>query len=216
MKKVLLMSVAVFCSAGLFAMAGDCPEDAKKCSKEMRENCEKKDCKDKKDCPEVKCPVKDGKIKKADCPQHKQMKRRAGKNAKRKAPQVRRPRFKMSPEMKAEMEKFRTAVKAYKENKTPENKAALVAILGKQFDKRMEMSKKRAESLKKMAANIEKKNAEMQKNRDAEIEKMLERVMNPPKRRPRQMKKAPVKKAPAAQPAAKPAAKTAPAAKPAA
>ena len=203
MKKTLLFLAAALCTCGLFAMASDCPEDAEKCCKEMKEKCEKKDCKDKKDCPEAKCPVKNGKMKKADCPQQKKMQKYAFKNNK-KAPMVRRPRFKMSPEAKAEMEKFRAAVKEYKAKQTPENKAKVVAFLSKNFDKQVEMNKKRAESMRKIADAMDKKNAEMQKNRDAEIEKLFQRIMNPPKRPAR--KTAPGKKAPAAKPATKPAA----------
>ena len=194
MKKTLLFLAAALCTCGLFAMASDCPENAKKCSREMKEKCEEKECKGKKDCPEAQCPVKNGKMKKSDCPQQKKMHKRAIKNIK-KAPVNRQPRFKMSPEAKAEMEKFRAAVKEYKEKQTPENKAKLITLLNKKFDKQVEMNKKRAESMRKFADAIDKKNEEMQKNRDAEIEKIFQRIMNPPKRPARKPAPAPQKTA---------------------
>lgn len=175
MKKFMMtLAAAVLCSGTLFAMASDCPAEAKECKKECKKEVKAK--------PQLK-----GK---------KQMQRR--------------PRFKISPEAKAEMEKFRAAVDAYKKDKSAENKAALTAILGKNFDKRLEMNAKRAEAMKKAAADLEKKTAEMKANRDAEIEKMLERIMNPPKRRAPGKRPAPRKAAPekAAAPApAAPAAK---------
>ena len=195
MKKTLILLASVICSTGLFAMASDCPGEAAKCNPEMKEKCAAKGCRDQKKCPEAKCPVKNGKMQNTACPR---MKKSFNRNADRKAPRMHRPQI--SPEMKAEFEKFRSAIKAYKENKTPENKAKVIEILGKQFDKRLEMSKKRAEAMKKMAADIEKKNDEMSKNRDAEIEKMLEKIMNPPQRPMRRNNTAP--KAPAAAPAA--------------
>lgn len=173
MKKVFmcLAAFAVFCTTGVFAMSSDCPENAK--------------------CPEKVCE----KGQKKDFKKQRQMKKHHNRNAERNAVKNRRPRFKMSPEAKAEMEKFRAAVKDYKANQTPENKAKLVEILNKHFDKRMEMGKKQVAAMRDAADKIEKKNAEMLKNRDAEIEKMLERIMNPPKRPAR---KAPAKQAPKA------------------
>ena len=178
MKKFMsaVAAFAILCSASVFAMASDCPEDAKK------------------------CPAK-------DCPA-KKVEKKAGKKAEMKA-RPRRPRPQLSPEVKAEMENFRKAREAYKKNPTPENKAKFAELIGKRFDKRLEMNKKRAEAMKKAVAAMEKRNAEMQANRDAEIEKMIQNSINPPKR---PAKKQPAKKAPA-----KPTpAKTAPAPAPAA
>ena len=162
---------AILCSASVFAMASDCPEDAKK------------------------CPAKDCPVKKAE--------KKADKKAEMKA-RPRRPRLQLSPEAKAEMENFRKARNAYKANPTPENKAKFAEFIGKRFDKRLEMNKKRAEAMKKAVAAMEKRNAEMQANRDAEIEKMIQAAINPPKRPVKKQapKKAPVKPAPAPAPAA--------------
>ena len=115
--------------------------------------------------------------------------------------EARRPRFNISPEAKAEMQKFRAAVEAYKKDKSDANKAALKELVGKNFDKRLDRELKRAEALKKAAADIEKKTAEAKANRDSEIEKIIERISNPPKRnfKNRAKRPAPAKPAPAAE-----------------
>ena len=55
---------------------------------------------------------------------------------------------------------------------------------------------KRAANMKKSAADLEKKTAEMKANRDAEIEKMIERIVNR-KPRARRSPGKPADKAPA-------------------
>lgn len=120
-------------------------------------------------CPQAKMNNKNNKF-------HKQNFR------KNNAAQVRRPKFKMSEEQKANMKEFFAAVKAYKKEQTPENKAKLTALLGKNFDKRIAMQEKHAAAMKKNAAALEKKTADMKANRDAEIEKMLQNIINPKKR----------------------------------
>ena len=178
MKKAILFITAIMTAGttALFAQASDCPENVTPCKEKV--------------CSEpAKTTVKkaDGKKIKAD----KKVPRRFKKT-------------KMSPEAKAEFELFMKTVKEYKEKQTPENKAKLTELLGKQFDKRIEMNQKRAESMKKAAADLEKKTAELKANRDKEIEKMFERITSPKKtfrkRAPKTVK--PAVKAPAAQPAA--------------
>ena len=127
-----------------------------------------------------------------ECPAQKVEKKADKKQMRPKRPQL-------SPEVKAEMENFRKVRDAYKANPTPENKAKLAELMGKRFDKRLEMNKKRLDSMKKAVEAMEKRNAEMQANRDAEIEKMIQSAVNPPKRPVKKQfnKKAPAKDAPA-------------------
>ena len=77
----------------------------------------------------------------------------------------RRPRFKMSEEQKTQMKLFKETVDAYKKEQSPENKAKLVDLLSKNFDKRIDAMEKRAQSMKKNAADLEKKAAELKANK---------------------------------------------------
>ena len=88
-------------------------------------------------------------------------------------------KFKMTEEQKGQMKVFFEAVKAYKKEQTPENKAKLVELIGKNYDKRIAMQEKRVADMKKAAEIFEKKTVEMKANRNAEIEKSLQRITNP-------------------------------------
>lgn len=163
MKKsiALLTAAAIFSSVSLFAQASDCPENVKPCPKKEAKKCEK-------------------------APARRAMKGNKPIRAPKEKKFVNAPkRFKMSAEKKAEFKKYRDTVAAYKKDQTPENKAALVALLNKRLDNNIAANKKRVEFMKKTAAAIEKKTAEMEANRDAEIEKMIKNIMNPSKRHPR-------------------------------
>ena len=129
----------------------------------------------------------------ASCPDKAPKKQQARRGKNQKA----RPRtMKLTEEQKAQIKLFKETVEAYKKDKTPENKAKLAELVGKMFDKNVAAMEKRAANMKKSAADLEKKTAEMKANRDAEIEKMIERIVNR-KPRARRSPGKPADKAPA-------------------
>lgn len=152
MKKFMLIGavLATFCGANVFAMANDCGECDKPCDKK-----------------EMRCPKKDN----CKFKQPRDMKKQ--KDFK-KFPQ--KPNF--SPEQQAEMKAFFDTVKEYKANPTEENKAKVIALLNKGFDKRIEMSEKRVADMKAQIEKIEKRNAELKANRDAEIQKQFDKIIS--------------------------------------
>ena len=87
-------------------------------------------------------------------------------------------RPKLTPEQQAEMKAFFEIVKEYKTNPTEENKAKVMELLNKGFDKHIEMSEKRVADLKKKIEEIEKRNAELKANREAEIQKHFDKIMS--------------------------------------
>ena len=151
MKKLwlALVAVAMLGSVSLYAESFDCQKDAKPC-KEMR-----------KKCPE----------------QRKMRCEKAGKEMGKRGPGHKFPP-KFSPEQREEMKKFFDAVKEYKENKTEENKAKVIELLNKGYDKRIAESEKRLAELKAKVAEIEKRNEELKANRAAEVEKHFDRIIN--------------------------------------
>ena len=161
MKKLMLALVgaAMLGSVSLYAEASDCPKDVKPCPKEM--------CK--KDCPKE--------MRKKGPDKCKMLKNKNGKKFDKKAPDMKkRPNF--SPEQREEMKKFFDAVKEYKANPTEENKAKVIELLNKGYDKRLAESEKRLAELKEKVAEIEKRNADMKANRDAEVQKHFDRIIN--------------------------------------
>ena len=161
MKKLwlALVAVAMLGSVSLYAESFDCQKDAKPC-KEMR----KKD-----GCP---------KEMRKKCPEQRKMRcEKAGKEMGKRGPGHKFPP-KFSPEQREEMKKFFDAVKEYKENKTEENKAKVIELLNKGYDKRIAESEKRLAELKAKVAEIEKRNEELKANRAAEVEKHFDRIIN--------------------------------------
>ncbi len=155
MKKTLLVlsAAAMMTSFNVFAQASSCPDEAKNCPKTMQ--CQQQ-------CKKNKCR-----------PPKARNQRPPRKNT--------HPRF--SAEQKAEMELFKKTFDEYKANPTPENKAKLAELVGKKLDKIAEMNAKKAEFMRKNAERLEQQNANLKANREAEINKFIERLMNPPKRR---------------------------------
>ena len=156
MKKTLLVlsAAAMMSSFNVFAQASSCPDEAKNCPKAMPQ------CKE-------QCS------RNTPCRPKARNQRPPRKNT--------HPRF--SAEQKAEMELFKKTFDEYKANPTPENKAKLAELVGKKLDKIAEMNAKKAEFMRKNAERLEQMNANLKANREAEINKFIERLMNPPKRR---------------------------------
>lgn len=187
----------IFCLTNLCNMMGKCPKCAMQCMKKSMKCRRQADCKaDKTACPrkfkmnkkrfERKPDFKaEGKKfdRKPDFKADKKQFNPGQKFQMNKNQQIaRQPRFKITEEQKAQFKLYRETVEAYKKEQTPENKAKLTALLNKTLDKRIAMQEKRAESMKKAADDLAKKTADMKAKRDAEIEKMIQGIMNPPRR----------------------------------
>ena len=172
----------IFCVSSLCTMTDRCPRCAMQCMKQSMKCRKNAECKVK---PErhhkFKMNKKQFDRKREFNADKKQQHNRNAKFQANKKQQFVRPQFKLTEEQKAQIKLFRDTVAAYKKEQTPENKAKLIKLLGKNLDKRVAMQEKRAAAMKKSAAELEKKTADMKANRDAEIEKMLQKIMNPPK-----------------------------------
>lgn len=83
---------------------------------------------------------------------------------------------KMTEEEMAQRKEFMDTIKIYKENPTEENKAKIVAMLNKGFDRHLEMRAKKVEDLKQQVEELEKRNAEFKADRDKIIAKQIEHI----------------------------------------
>lgn len=149
MKKLMLIFTA---AATLFSM--NVFGEASECPKDMKV-----------------CPRRD------ECPQQQKDRKTPPKKHVR-DPKVQRKRPPMSPMQHAEMKELFAAVKEYKANPTEENKAKVIALLNKGFDKYLEMSEKRVVEMKEKLEKLEKRNKELKENRDKYIQMHFEKIIS--------------------------------------